>query len=69
MDGGSLYGAWPSRIPELTTERLRLRAPVPRDAAALLVILGDPEVTRYHNVATLATPADARTLLERLEQR
>jgi ribosomal-protein-alanine N-acetyltransferase len=69
VNGGSPHAAWPNRIPELATERLRLRAPAPRDAPALLAILGDPEVTRYHNVPTLATPADAQTLLERLEQR
>ena len=60
---------WPSRVPELVTERLRLRAPVPADAAALLAVLGDPEVTRYHNVPTVTTLADAEALLERLEQR
>jgi ribosomal-protein-alanine N-acetyltransferase len=61
--------AWPGRIPELTTGRLRLRAPRPRDAAALLDILGDPEVTRYLNVATFTTLADAQAALERLQQR
>jgi RimJ/RimL family protein N-acetyltransferase len=35
MDGGALHTAWPSRIPELVTERRRLRAPRRRDAAAL----------------------------------
>ena len=69
MDGGPSHPAWPSGIPALTTEHLRLRAPLPQDAAALLAILGDPEVTRYHNVPTLATLEDARVLLERLEQR
>jgi ribosomal-protein-alanine N-acetyltransferase len=56
-------------VPELTTARLRLRAPVPGDAGALLTVLGDPAVTRYHNVPTLATLAEARALLERLQQR
>ena len=69
MEGGRGPLAWPSAIPELTTERLRLRAPALGDAAALLAVLGDPAVTRYHNVPTLATLADARALLERLEQR
>ena len=69
MDVGALHPAWPSRVPELVTERLRLRAPVPGDAAALLAVLGDPEVTRYHNVPTVTTLADAQALLERLEQR
>ena len=69
MDSGALHDAWPSRFPELVTERLRLRAPLPRDAAALLAVLGDPEVTRYHNVPTLTTLAEAQALLERLQQR
>jgi ribosomal-protein-alanine N-acetyltransferase len=69
VDSGPPHPAWPIGIPELTTERLRLRSPLPRDAAALLAILGDPEVTRYHNVPTLATLAEAQALLERLEQR
>ena len=69
MDGGAFQTAWPSSIPELVTERLRLRAPLPRDAAALLAVLGDPEVTRYHNVPTLTALADAQALLERLDQR
>ena len=69
MDSRGPHLAWPSSIPELTTERLRLRAPLPRDAAALLAVLGDPDVTRHHNVPTLASLADAQALLERLEQR
>jgi len=60
---------WPSSIPELTTDRLRLRAPLPEDAESLLSILGDPEVTRYHNMPTLTTAADARAALERLQER
>jgi ribosomal-protein-alanine N-acetyltransferase len=32
-------------------------------------VLGDPEVTRYHNMPTLATAAEARAALERLAQR
>jgi RimJ/RimL family protein N-acetyltransferase len=44
---------WPIDIPELATKRLRLRAPGPSDAVALMSILGDPEVTRYHNMPTL----------------
>jgi ribosomal-protein-alanine N-acetyltransferase len=69
MGGGAGHSAWPSSIPELVTERLRLRDPVPGDAAALLSVLGDPEVTRYHNVPTLGTLAEAQALLERLGQR
>ncbi|HEX2500516.1 MAG TPA: GNAT family N-acetyltransferase [Methylomirabilota bacterium] len=69
MEDGTLHTGWPSSIPELATARLRLRAPLPRDAAALLGVFGDPEVTRYHNVPTITTLAEAQGLLERLEQR
>ena len=61
--------AWPSNLPELVTARLRLRAPLPSDAAALLGILGDPEVSQYHNVATLATLAEAQVAVQQLEER
>jgi [ribosomal protein S5]-alanine N-acetyltransferase len=67
--GAPLPTSWPSRFPALATERLRLRAPLPQDAAALLRILGDPEVTRYHNMPTLTTLAEAQEALERLAQR
>ena len=69
MDGRALQTAWPSSFPELVTERLRLRAPSPRDATAVLAVVGDPEVTRYHSVPTLTTLAEAHAALERLEQR
>jgi ribosomal-protein-alanine N-acetyltransferase len=69
MGDGALQVAWPGSIPELVTERLRLRAPLPGDAAALLAVLGDPQVTRYHNVPTLTTLAEAGALLERLARR
>jgi ribosomal-protein-alanine N-acetyltransferase len=61
--------AWPSSIPELATERLRLRAPLPQDAAAVLDIIGDPEVTRYLNLPTFTTLTEAQEALERLQQR
>ena len=69
MDGGALSTAWPSSFPELVTQRLRLREPSLRDAAAVLAVVGDPEVTRYHSVPTLTTLAEAQAALERLEQR
>jgi RimJ/RimL family protein N-acetyltransferase len=69
MDDGTLHTGWPSSIPELATARLRLRGPLPRDAAVLLGVPGDPAVTRYRNVPTLTTLAEAQGLLERLEQR
>jgi len=69
MDGGALQTAWPSSFPELVTARLRLRAPLPSDAAAVLAVVGDPEVTRYHSVPTFTTLAEAQAALERLKQR
>jgi ribosomal-protein-alanine N-acetyltransferase len=69
MDGGAIPVTWPSSFPELATERLRLRAPLPRDGATLLGILGDPEVTRYHNMPTLTSLAEAQAALERLQHR
>lgn len=69
MDGGDPKAAWPTSIPEIHTQRLRLRAPLPQDAAALLAILGDPEVTRFHNLPTLRTLAEAAEALERLQER
>jgi RimJ/RimL family protein N-acetyltransferase len=60
---------WPGHVPELATPRLRLREPGRDDAPALLDILGDPEVTRYHNMPTLVTLAEAASALERLVQR
>ena len=69
MEGSALQAVWPSSIPDLTTERLRLRAPLPRDASALLTLIGDPEVTKYINVATITTLPEAQAVLERLDQR
>ena len=69
MGDGALRPAWPRRSPELTTARLRLRAPRARDAAALLAVLGDPAVTGHHNVPILPNLAAARALLARLERR
>lgn len=69
MDGGAIHTPWPSSFPELATQRLRLRAPLPRDAAALLGILADPEVTRYHSMPTLTTLVEAHAVLEQLQQR
>jgi len=69
VDGDAPHPAWPNSVPELTTKRLCLRAALPRDAAALLSILGDPEVTRYHNMPTLTSLAEASAALERLQER
>jgi [ribosomal protein S5]-alanine N-acetyltransferase len=69
MDESTLEPVWPRDFPELNTKRLHLRAPLPCDAPALLAILGDPEVTRLHNMPTLTTVAEAQAALDRLEQR
>ena len=69
MDEAALHTAWPSSIPELATERLRLRAPRPQDAAAVLDIIGDPEVTKYINLPTFTSLTEAHAALERLQQR
>ena len=68
MDGDTFH-TWPSRFPELATQRLRLRALRPDDAPALLDVLSDPEVTRYHNMPTLTTRAEAEAAIERLGRR
>ncbi len=61
---------WPAQVPELSTARLRLRAPHPaRDAAGVLRVLGDSEVTRYHSMPTLTTLAEARDALEQVVRR
>jgi ribosomal-protein-alanine N-acetyltransferase len=69
MDGSGGQRPWPSSIPELSTERLRLRAPRLGDAAALLDLIGDPEVTRHINVETITSLAEARAVLEGLARR
>jgi ribosomal-protein-alanine N-acetyltransferase len=61
---------WPKDMPGLTTARLRLRAVDPAgDAAAMLRLLGDPEVTRYTNAPSCTTLAEARAALEQFPQR
>jgi [ribosomal protein S5]-alanine N-acetyltransferase len=61
---------WPRDVPELTTARLRLRAVHPaRDAAGLLRLLSDPEVTRYSNAPRCTTLAEAQAALEQFPQR
>jgi [ribosomal protein S5]-alanine N-acetyltransferase len=61
---------WPRDVPELTTMRLRLRAVHPaRDAAGLLRLLSDPEVTRYSNAPRCTTLAEAQTALEQFPRR
>lgn len=51
----------PVRIPQIETERLLLRGPVPADVDAWAACLADPEVTRF-------VPAAAGTFRERAER-
>ncbi len=61
---------WPPEVPELTTTRLLLRAVHPaHDAAGLLQVLSDPEVTRYSNAPACTTVAEAQAALEQLLRR
>ncbi|HYY79228.1 MAG TPA: GNAT family N-acetyltransferase, partial [Actinomycetes bacterium] len=60
---------WPRPVPELLTPRLRLRALSPEDAAGVLQVLGDDQVTRYHSMPTLTTLEEAHAALAQLERR
>jgi [ribosomal protein S5]-alanine N-acetyltransferase len=61
---------WPQDVPELTTRRLRLRAVHPaQDAAGMLRLLSDPEVTRHTNAPSCTTPAEAQAALEQFQGR
>jgi RimJ/RimL family protein N-acetyltransferase len=61
---------WPRDVPVLTTARLRLRAVHPaRDAAAMLRLLSDPEVTRYSNAPRCTTLTEAQAALEQFPRR
>jgi ribosomal-protein-alanine N-acetyltransferase len=61
---------WPKDVPELTTARLRLRAVDPAgDAAAMLRLLSDPQVTRFSNAPDCTTPAEAQAALEQFPPR
>jgi len=61
---------WPREVPELTTARLLLRAVHPaRDAAGMLQLLSDPEVTRHSNAPVCTTVAEVRAALEQFPRR
>jgi [ribosomal protein S5]-alanine N-acetyltransferase len=67
---GSDRVQWPNRVPELATARLRLRAVDPAgDAAAMLRLLSDPQVTRYTNAPSCTTLAEAQAALEQFPPR
>lgn len=68
QDDASVH--WPREIPELIIARLQLRAVHPaRDAAAMLGLLSDPEVTRYSNSPSCTTLAEAQAALEQIPRR
>ncbi len=56
-------------LPELETERLRLRALNPEDGEALFEWGRDPEMTRYATQVPLADRSEARRLIELFERR
>jgi ribosomal-protein-alanine N-acetyltransferase len=55
-------------FPVIETERLILRAMTQDDARALLLIRGDPRVTRYNTVPVLRSLEDAQDLITRVQQ-
>ncbi len=56
-------------FPVLETERLTLREIRESDAAAVFAIFGDEQVTRYYDVTTMTTMAQARQMAARLRER
>ena len=51
-------------FPTLETDNLYLRAIVPDDAADLLRVFGDEEVTRYYDLYTMTEMAEAEDMVE-----
>jgi RimJ/RimL family protein N-acetyltransferase len=58
----------PDALPVLESVRLRLRALRDDDAAALLVLHGDPEVMRYWSTSPWSSIAQAQAHLERVRR-
>jgi ribosomal-protein-alanine N-acetyltransferase len=56
-------------FPVIETPRLVLRELADRDAATVLEMFGDPEVTRFYDVTTMTDVAEARALTGRLIRR
>jgi len=56
-------------FPVIETPRLVLRELADRDAATVLEMFGDPEVTRFYDVTTMTDIAEARALTGRLIRR
>ena len=65
MSPAELY----AQFPRLRTQNLLLRDLVPGDAEALLRIFSDSQVTRYYDLDTFRTIAEARELIERFTKR
>jgi [ribosomal protein S5]-alanine N-acetyltransferase len=55
-------------FPEIETERLILREIVPGDASAIFRIFSDPEITRYYDLDTYDTIAQAEELIDFFEE-
>jgi [ribosomal protein S5]-alanine N-acetyltransferase len=55
LDFSACFG----EFPQLTTPRLRLRAPEPGDAGAVLRVMGDPRVVRYFGQLPITTLGEA----------
>lgn len=53
-----------STFPELETERLLLRQLQPEDAADLLRVFGDDEVTRYYDLYSYQSVDEAREMID-----
>jgi ribosomal-protein-alanine N-acetyltransferase len=58
-----------AQFPRLESKNLVLRDLVPKDAGALFHIFSDPEVTRYYDLETFQTMAEARELIEHFNNR
>ena len=58
-----------ANFPVLNTPRLVLRQIRPEDAPAVFRLFSDAEVTRYYDLDTFTTPAQADELVERFQQR
>jgi len=57
-----------NEFPELETERLSLRAITIEDVGAIFAIYGDEEVTRYYDLYTFATAAEAEELIDYMDE-
>ena len=57
-----------ARLPDLETDRLRLRHPRPDDAEAVLAVFGDPQAMRYWSHEPLADLDAARDYLKVIDE-